>query len=333
MPPIPRLQITERRAAAERRRRRRRRSQLRLAGLVVVILVVVLIIVEASGGSSNPTSATNAASTHAKAPAKSRTATTTKATDPLTTAVMARLLAGRDGTVSAAVLDLSTHKEWVLHPGVRDQTASIVKANILETLLYQAQENGTPLADVETDTAQEMIDASDDDDATELWNTIGGAPGLDAYDDKIGMADTGAGAGGYWGETLTTAPDQIKLLQQLAVPGGVLDSAAVQYQLRLMREIDPGENWGVTGGVPTRGVSVALKNGWVPLTSDTDWEVNSIGWVHGDSHDYLIALLSAHDPSEDYGIDTLDAMSKLIYDTVGPAPPAGTPTITVTPSG
>jgi hypothetical protein len=333
VPPIPRLQITERRAAAERRRRRRRRGQLRLAGLILAIVVVVLIVAETTGSSSHPTSAKAAARTHATASAQGHQAAAKAPTDPLTTAAMKRLLAGRDGTVSAAVLDLTTHKEWVLNPNERDQTASIVKANILEALLYQAQEDGTPLADVETATAQEMIEASDNDDATALWNTIGGAPGLDAYDDRIGMADTGAGAGGYWGETVTTAPDQIKLLEQLAVPGGELDSAAVQYQLSLMKEIDPGENWGVTGGVPTRGVTVALKNGWVPLSSDTDWEVNSIGWVHGDAHDYLIALLSAHDPSEDYGIDTLDAMSKLIYDTVGPAPSAGTPTITVTPSG
>jgi hypothetical protein len=94
-----------------------------------------------------------------------------------------------------------------------------------------------------------------------------------------------------------------------------------------MEQIDPGENWGVSGGVPASGVTVALKNGWVPLTSNTDWEVNSIGWIKGDAHDYLIAVLTAHDPSEQYGVDTIHAMSTLIYDTLGPAPAAGTPTI------
>ncbi len=328
MPPVPRLQLTERRAAAELRRRRRRRGQMRLAGLVIVIVVVILVIAETAGGSSHSTAKQAAATTGSETTAKP--ARTSAQTNPLTTAKMKALLAGRDGQVSAAVYDIRTHTEWTLKPGLRNQTASIVKANILEALLYQDRDD---LDEAETETAQQMIEASDNDDASDLWDAIGGAPGLDAYDDRIGMKRTSGSGGGYWGETLTTSPDQITLLKQLALSGGVLPSAAVRYQLSLMEDIDPGENWGVTGGVPASGVTVALKNGWVPLTSNTDWEVNSIGWVRGDQHDYLIAMMTAHDPSEDYGINTLDAMSKLIYDTVGPAPKAGTPTITVTPSG
>jgi hypothetical protein len=338
MPPVPRLQLSDRRLAAARRRRRR--GQIRLAALVLAIIVVGLIVVSVAGGSSHtapnshsgakPTATATATAAHHVA---SHATGATGATDPLSTRSVQRLLASREGKVSAAVENLTTGREWVLNPGARDQTASIVKANILEALLYQAQQNDTPLSDDVSDTAQGMIEASDNDDASDLWDAIGANTGLDAYDDKIGMTQTTGAAGGFWGETLTSAADQIKLLRQLALPHGVLSRASVKYQLSLMEDIDPGENWGVTGGVPSSGVTVALKNGWVPLTSNTDWEVNSIGWVHGDGHDYLVAVLTAHDPSEDYGINTIDAMSKDIYGTVGPAPAAGTPTIQVTPSG
>jgi hypothetical protein len=66
----------------------------------------------------------------------------------------------------------------------------------------------------------------------------------------------------------------------------------------------------VTGGVPA-GVTVALKNGWLPRPSG--WVINSIGWVNGDGHNYVIAVLSDHDPGEQYGIDTADHVSSLVY--------------------
>jgi hypothetical protein len=336
MPPVPRLQLTDpsqrRREAA---RRRRRHGQIRLAILLTTVIVVVLIVTSVPGRLSHKADGADASASTAPGGQKPRTTTSGSAgpPDPLSTAAVTRLLAGRRGTVSAAVEDLRTGTEWVLDPGARDQTASIVKVDILEALLYQAQQRHTPLSEGEATTAAGMITDSDNDDASGLWKLIGGNAGLDDFDDLIGMNQTEGAPDGFWGETRTSAADQIKLLQQLALPHGRLNAASVKYELGLMENIEPGENWGVTGGVPTSGVTVALKNGWVPLTSYTDWEVNSIGWVHGDHHDYLIAVLTAHDPSEDYGINTIDALSKDIYDTIGPAARAGTPTIQVTPSG
>ena len=52
------------------------------------------------------------------------------------------------------------------------------------------------------------------------------------------------------------------------------------------------------------GVTVALKNGWLPLASGYDWEINSIGRVKGEHRRYLIAVLTAGEPYA-YGIDTI----------------------------
>jgi len=230
---------------------------------------------------------------------------------PLRTRAVQKLVASAQGQVTAAVEDLKTHQEWLLNRGNRDQTASIVKADILETLLHQSGRTAAGLASVETDTAEDMIEESDNDDATDLWDQVGGASGIAAYNRLAGLTDTTPNPEA-WGETLTTAADQIKLLRQLALPSKILTRADQRYQLYLMRHVVGYEDWGVNGGVPAN-VSVALKNGWVPLSSDTDWEVNSIGWVDGDGHDYLIAVLTAHDPSEQYGISLIDGIAGDVY--------------------
>ncbi len=80
-----------------------------------------------------------------------------------------------------------------------------------------------------------------------------------------------------------------------------------------MENVAPDQRWGVSGGVPA-GVTVALKNGWLPLDdANTDWQVNSVGWVSGDGRDYLVAVFSTGNPTEQYGIDTINGLSSVIW--------------------
>jgi hypothetical protein len=80
-----------------------------------------------------------------------------------------------------------------------------------------------------------------------------------------------------------------------------------------MENVTSEQRWGVSGGVPA-GVTVALKNGWLPLDSaDDDWQINSIGWVNGDGRDYLIAVLSTGNPTEQAGIDLIDKLSSTVW--------------------
>ena len=89
-------------------------------------------------------------------------------------------------------------------------------------------------------------------------------------------------------------------------PGGALTSAERDYALSLMENVAADQAWGVSGGVPA-GTTVALKNGWLPLdAASSDWQINSIGWVSGHGRDYVLAVLTNHNPSETYGIDTID---------------------------
>ena len=59
---------------------------------------------------------------------------------------------------------------------------------------------------------------------------------------------------------------------------------------------------------------MAVKDGWLPLdAADTDWQINSIGWVSGSGRDYLMAVLTTGNPTEQYGIDTINELSAIVW--------------------
>jgi len=227
--------------------------------------------------------------------------------NPFGTAAIRAFLGSRSGDVTAAVENLGTDRTYLWNPRVAEHTASIVKVDILETLLHQL--HGAPIPPSVAATAQGMIENSNNDDATDLWNRVGGAPAVAAYDRLVGMNQTTPNSA--WGLTTTTPRDQILLLRQLVLGGDLLDPGARDYELSLMEHVEADQDWGVSGGVPA-GAVVALKNGWLPLPGQ-GWQVNSIGWIHGEHRDYLLAIMTGGDPSEAYGIDTIQGVASLVW--------------------
>ncbi len=130
----------------------------------------------------------------------------------------------RSGIISAAVLDLNSGHLYQYRPGQGAITASIVKVEILGTLLVEAQSAGRWLTANEKSVATSMIEYSDNNAATDLWNEVGGAPAVRSFDRSIGMNATSPSAD--WGLTVTTAADQVILLQHLIEPNGVLSTAS-----------------------------------------------------------------------------------------------------------
>jgi hypothetical protein len=242
--------------------------------------------------------------------------------DVLGTSLIQNYLAARVGNITAAVYDADTGTTVEYHPGDAEDTASIEKVAILGTMLDQAQAAGRPLTESQEEMAVEMIEASDDEAAEDLWLEVGDAPAIANFDSKVGMTQTVPNVAGYWGLTTTTALDQIRLLMQIAFPSSVLDPGSRAYELGLMTHIDSGQNWGISSGPPA-GTTVALKNGWLPLAAG-DWQVNSIGYVNGSGRSYLIAVLTTGDPTEGYGIQTIEGISQLVWSQIG-RPPASPP--------
>jgi len=274
-----------------------------------------------------PTQRPQSARAHPSPASSSRAAQAAAAghRDPFGTAA-ASYLSGRVGTVLAAVYDLRTGRSWHLGQGPPQAEASIVKLDLLETLLAErAQGDGTGLSASDRTLAGQMIEDSDNDAATSLWYAVGGAASIRSFNARAGLTHTAPSScvvcPGFawpgWGLTTTTPDDQIALLRQLVTPSSVLPRAAREYALSLMEDVTPSQRWGVSGGVPAQ-VTVALKNGWLPLHgTGSDWQINSVGWISGGGRNYLMAVLSTGNPSEQYGIDTIDALAATVWQRMG----------------
>ena len=229
---------------------------------------------------------------------------------------IAQYLASRPDGVSAAVVDVRTGRAFVYHPRTRAITASIMKVDILETLLSRAQAEGETLTEEELELSRQMIEDSDNDAAQDLWDLIGGAPAVAAYNARVGLKNTVPNEAGYWGLSTTSALDQVRLVEQICQSSALLTRTSRDYALDLMTHVDPAQAWGVSAGV-TPNAMVALKNGWLPF--DDAWHVNSIGCVRGSGRDYVIAVLVGGAATEADGIRTIDGLSSLVWTQLAPS--------------
>ena len=240
---------------------------------------------------------------------------TTDADQELSAAVSS-LVSADDGHVSVAVEDLTTGT--TASDNVSDDyvTASIVKLDILETLLYRDQQDGSSPSSAEQTQITAMIENSDNDAALALYNEEGGASAITAADKVFGLTDTVVYPGAF-GDTTTTVTDQILLLRQAMTSDSVLTAANRGYIQNLMSNVEPDQRWGVSAAAddpsPTAD-DYLLKNGWLPRSATNLWEINSIGEVEHDGDEYLVAVLSSDNDSMGSGIAVVQNVAKAAVD-------------------
>ena len=228
-------------------------------------------------------------------------------------------LSQRADNVSIAVYDDTTGLTWDLHPGDVQVTASIVKVDIMADALAADQRSGG----IPTDQAglmPPMIEVSDNNAATAMWGIIGGAGGLGAFDDLLGLGGTNPYPGPItsdnlgWAYTTTTADDMVNVVKTFAFPNPILSDPSRAYGLSLLRSVEPSQVWGVPAGAPPG--TVAVKTGFItPAAGDA--QVNSIGFVAGGGRTYVFAILSDGNVDEQYGVDTINTVGNLIFDALG----------------
>jgi beta-lactamase class A len=228
---------------------------------------------------------------------------------------IAAALEGR-GDSSVAVYDRATGVNCSVNGGRQFDSASVVKMIILAALLRWHQETNTPLSDDERYLTTLMITQSDNGATTALWNEVG-VQRLQHFLDLAEMHETVLDTWGAWGLTLVTAHDEMLLLRLLTGSNAVLSTASRYYQLGLMSQVIVGQRWGTPAGAPT-GVTVQVKDGWLPLPDG--WHVNSLGAFTGDGRDYMIVVLTDGDPTEQYGIDTIEGLARLVQRDLNAAP-------------
>ncbi|MFJ2161858.1 serine hydrolase [Streptomyces sp. NPDC087856] len=291
--------------------RRRRLPYLALATVAVVGATAAGTVYVKAHAHSGPVSSAAAPSASASGSGEATVEPVTQPTvdhDALLAKAMKSVTPAGDQKVSVAVLDV-TSGESAAYGDAAFDTASIVKVDILAALLLQAQEAGRTLTATEKSYATTMIQNSDNDSATALWNLIGTADGLDAANKTFGLTGTTGGAGPLWGLTQTTAADQLTLLQQVFGDDSKLSAASQSYIQGLMKEIEADQQWGVSAAAD--GSKWALKNGWLARSTTGLWDVNSIGRVTGtDGDEYLVAVLSNGSTTQAKGITLIEAAAK-----------------------
>lgn len=223
------------------------------------------------------------------------------------TAAVAPMIADSGGNVAVAVADLSTGATAAYDGSTEFVTASIVKVDILATLLYQLQQDGESVTSSDDQyQAQTMIENSDNDAASDLYADVGGSQAIDEANQVFGLTQTTVGTDGYWGLTTTTAADQIQLLRTVFTAPSPLSPESQSYLQGLMSQVESDQQWGVPAAADP-GTPFMVKNGWLP--NPTRWEINSIGEVVHDGQQLLIAVLSADNASEQAGISLVETVA------------------------
>ena len=211
------------------------------------------------------------------------------------------------GRVTAAVYDTRTGCWHHLNPGMQITTASVIKAQVLAALLLKAQDEQRGLTGRELALAQPMIRFSHDPPTSVLYGHIGGTAGMAAYDLRAGISTTSHSS--RYGGTSTTAQDRTRVALGLLHSGGPLRQTARDEAWRLMGDVHPTQQWGITAGM-RRGWSAALKNGFYPGIGDR-WRVGSTGFVREATtgHGYAITVMSTGMPDQATGIRLVETVA------------------------
>ncbi len=270
----------------------------------------------APASTAAPASAPSPASTPPAAPAAAGPGICTSPDQPALAAELshriASVLRGTEATVGIAVEDSDEEFRCRYHQWREFHSASVIKVITLGALLYQLQQAHESLSSYQDALATSMITESDNDAQDTLWNEIG-MPALQAFLNAARMNHTVLGTDDFWGLTDVNAHDELRLLRLLITHNTVLDGTSRRYALNLMADVISWQRWGVSAGAPA-DMTVHLKNGWLP---DPDmWDINSIGDFTYHALDYSIAILTSNDPDMAYGVDTVEAIARLINKTL-----------------
>ncbi|MFJ6167802.1 serine hydrolase [Micromonospora orduensis] len=217
-----------------------------------------------------------------------------------------------DGHLAVAALD-RRGSAAVTVGARRFETASIVKVNILAALLLRQRPPGKALGSATRGLAEAMIESSDNDAASALWQKIEGSRGLTAANRVLGLRETRPNS--QWGRTTTTVADQIRLLTALTSPTGPLTPQDRRFVMGLMAKVVPDQRWGVTAARVAGNRGTYVKNGWD--TADADggrWLVNSIGRIVEDRHDWLVAVLSDHHVTREAGVRVVEKTATYVLE-------------------
>jgi hypothetical protein len=213
-------------------------------------------------------------------------------------AAAARFLDSRAGATAFAVVDSQGHMSGArLHEHFR--SASVVKAMMLVAYLQMRSAQHRSLNASDRSLLYPMIHVSDNNAASAVLATVGGAA-LARVARDAGMSDYAPGVG-WWAFTQTSAADQARFFSQLAqlIPRGFYD-----YARGLLMGIEASQSWGVPAIARPRW-QVFFKGGWLPV----ERVFNQVARLERPGVTFTIAVLTSGEPSMGYGEQTIEGVA------------------------
>jgi hypothetical protein len=215
-----------------------------------------------------------------------------------------RALASRSGRTALAVVDTEGRLTGVdLHPTF--VTGSVVKAMLLVAYLRRLDARGERHVDPASRAIlYPMIHVSDNDAATACWWIVGNA-GLYGVAHAAGMTDFSNS--GDWAQAQLSAADQARFFFEM---DSLIPREFVGYARFLLSTIAGYESWGIPSVARPRGYRVFFRAGWRPTVLGQ--LVHQIARLEGHHRVFSLAIMTDGDPSMDYGIQTLDIVTRAL---------------------
>jgi len=210
---------------------------------------------------------------------------------------LAAYLASNGSDVGAAVYDVTRQRYYTYNNNAPFMVASSIKVPIMLTFLDMIEQQQRQPTNDEMQLLMTMIENSDNDSATALYEEIGQGAAINAYMDKIGVSGLSPDDAA-WGYSLITPQTMVDLLTDL-YKGTILTASDRALALNLMENIESDQQVGVGDTAPS-GAVVAMKDGWVP-EPDNSWAMNTSGIVMAGNEVYIVSVYTQEQPSLDDG--------------------------------
>ncbi|MFK3981581.1 serine hydrolase [Micromonospora sp. NPDC050397] len=198
-----------------------------------------------------------------------------------------------EGWWAWAVLDTRTGESYG-SPNMMETspTASLIKSWIGADFLRRSAEAGRKPTAAQLEQVRIMIRDSDNDAATSLYGTVGGAASIKRLISICKLTDSRAGTG--WSRTLLSPRDVTRLAACIA-DGRAAGPTWTKWLLGEMRAVRGSGDFGIRKAWPAaEQKTIAIKNGWVERSQEQETHVNCLaigdGWTMGVMARYPINL-------------------------------------------
>ena len=209
----------------------------------------------------------------------------------------------RAGRISFAVVD-EDGKMHASHPDRVHNSASVVKVLFMIALLRQHGVRHDDLTASEKALLEPMIQRSDNDAASAIFNRVG-EPALYELADDIGLDHFTTQP--TWGLTTITAGSQARFFSRIEE---YIPKRHRRYAMHLLTQIIPEQRWGIPPVAPEHW-TLHIKGGWSGAPS---WRVNQVMLLRNAPRRFSLAILTREQPSFAYGTESIEGVARRLLD-------------------